>query len=85
MSSCSSQHRVKQWTYEGIAATRARMETKQVIPERNILRADNMVDPTGFHCLNDSGQSLGISLQLCMPDVSPASARLLWALTGDSG
>jgi hypothetical protein len=48
MSSGSSQRRVIQRTDEGIAATRARMENTQVIPERNILRADIMVAPLDF-------------------------------------
>jgi hypothetical protein len=47
-SSGSFQHKVRQRTDEGIATTRARMENKQVIPERNILRANIMVAPLDF-------------------------------------
>jgi hypothetical protein len=43
MSSDSSLLRVRQRTEEGIAATKDRMENRQVIPERNIVRADIMV------------------------------------------
>jgi hypothetical protein len=39
---------VKQRTDEGIAATRARMETRLVIIERNVLKADVMVLPFDF-------------------------------------
>jgi hypothetical protein len=38
MSSGSSQHRVRQRTEEGIAATRARVENRQAIPERSVVR-----------------------------------------------
>jgi hypothetical protein len=48
MSSASSQCKARQRTDEGIAATRARMESRQVIPERNIVKADVMVAPLDF-------------------------------------
>jgi hypothetical protein len=48
MSSGISQHRVRQRIDEGIAATRARMENRQAIPERNVLRADIMMAPLDF-------------------------------------
>jgi len=43
MSSGSSQRRVRQRTKEGIAATRARVENRQAIPEKSVVRADIMV------------------------------------------
>jgi hypothetical protein len=48
MSSGSSQRKVRQRTEEGIAATRARMENRQVILDRNILRVDITVAPLNF-------------------------------------
>jgi hypothetical protein len=45
MSTGSSQRRVRQRTEEGIAATRARIENRQAIPERNVVRANVMVAP----------------------------------------
>jgi hypothetical protein len=48
MSSGSSQRRVRQRTNEGIAATRARVETRPMIIERNVLRANVMVPPFDF-------------------------------------
>jgi hypothetical protein len=45
MSSGSSQHRARQRTEGGLAATRARVENKQAIPERSVVRADIMVAP----------------------------------------
>jgi hypothetical protein len=48
MSSGNSQCRVRQRTDEGIATTKARMESRQVISERNIVRADIMVAPLDF-------------------------------------
>jgi hypothetical protein len=48
MSSGSSQHRVRQRTKEGIATTRARVETRPMIIERNVLRADVLVPPFDF-------------------------------------
>jgi len=48
MSCGSSQRRVRQRTDAGLAATRARIESRQVIPERNIVRADVMVAPLDF-------------------------------------
>jgi hypothetical protein len=44
----NSQRKVRQRTNEGIAATRARMANKQLIPERNILIPDIMVAPLDF-------------------------------------
>jgi hypothetical protein len=43
MSASRSQRRVGQRTEEGIAATRAKIENRQAIPERNVVRADVMV------------------------------------------
>jgi hypothetical protein len=48
MSSGNSQRRVRQRTDEGIAATRARMESRQVISGRNIVRANVMIASLGF-------------------------------------
>jgi hypothetical protein len=48
MSYGSSQRRVRQRTDAGLAATRARIESRQVIPERNIVSADVMVAPLDF-------------------------------------
>jgi hypothetical protein len=48
MSSGSSQRKVRQMTKEGIAATRDCMENRQVIPKRNIVRADIMVAALDF-------------------------------------
>jgi hypothetical protein len=48
MTSGCSQRKVRQRTKGGIAATRDRMENRQVIPERNIVRADIMVAPLDF-------------------------------------
>lgn len=48
MSSSSPQRGVRQMTGEGIATTRARMESRQVILERNIVRTDLMVAPLDF-------------------------------------
>jgi hypothetical protein len=45
MSSSSSQCRVCQKTEKGIAATGARIENRQAIPKRNVVRADVMVAP----------------------------------------
>jgi len=45
MSISSFQRRVRQRTDEGIAAARARIENRQAIPERNVVRADVMVAP----------------------------------------
>jgi hypothetical protein len=45
MSASSSQRKDRQRMEEGIAATRARVETRSVIIERNVLRADIMVPP----------------------------------------
>jgi hypothetical protein len=52
------------------------MEGRQVIPKRNSVKADVMVAPL-FYCSDYSGQSLGLSLPLCMPDLSPAATRFL--------
>jgi len=49
MFSGNSQCRVRQRTDEGIATTKARMESRQVIPERNIVRVDIMVAPLDFN------------------------------------
>jgi hypothetical protein len=38
----------RQLSEEGIVATRAKVETKPVIIERNVLRADVMVPPFDF-------------------------------------
>jgi hypothetical protein len=43
MSGSSSQCRVRKRTEEGIAASRARIANKPVIPERSVVRADVMV------------------------------------------
>jgi hypothetical protein len=48
LSSSSSQRRVRQRIEEGIAATMDHMTNQQVIPERNIVRADIMVAPLDF-------------------------------------
>lgn len=42
MSASSSQHRVRQRTEDGIGPTRARVETRIVIIERNVLKVDIM-------------------------------------------
>jgi hypothetical protein len=43
MSADSSQHRVQQRTDEARAASLAKIENRQVIPERNVLKADVML------------------------------------------
>jgi hypothetical protein len=48
MSSGSFQPRVRQRIDEGIVATRARMESRQVIPKWNIVRTYVMVAPSHF-------------------------------------
>jgi len=48
MSSSSSQGRVRQRTEAGLEATRAMVEHRQVIIERNVVRADVMVPPFSF-------------------------------------
>jgi hypothetical protein len=48
MSDNSSQHRVRQKTEEARAASSAKVENMQVIPKRNVLRADVMVAPLDF-------------------------------------
>jgi len=48
MSSSNSQRRIWWRTEEGITATRAKVETRLVIIERNVLRADVMVPPFDF-------------------------------------
>jgi hypothetical protein len=45
MSASSSQRRVWQRTEEVIAASKAKIDNKQAIPERNVVRADVMVAP----------------------------------------
>jgi hypothetical protein len=45
MSASSSYRRVHQMTEEGIATTRARIENRQAIPKRNVVRANVMVAP----------------------------------------
>ncbi len=45
MSASSSQRKVRQRTEEGIVATRARIENRQAISKRNVVRADVMVAP----------------------------------------
>jgi len=45
MSAGSSQRRVCQRTEAGLAANRARIENRQAISERNVVRADVMVAP----------------------------------------
>jgi hypothetical protein len=48
MYTSSSLHKVRQRAEEGIAASKARVETKTVIIERNFLRADIMAPPFDF-------------------------------------
>jgi hypothetical protein len=48
MSADSSQHRVRQRTAEAVNATLAKVENKQAIPERNVLKADISVAPLDF-------------------------------------
>jgi hypothetical protein len=45
MSASNSQHRLSQRTKEGVAASKARIANRPVIPERNVVRADVMVAP----------------------------------------
>jgi hypothetical protein len=45
MSAGSPQRRVRQRTEEDVAAFRARIMNRAVIPERNVIRADIMVAP----------------------------------------
>jgi hypothetical protein len=45
MSANSSQHRVGQRTEEARTASLAKVENRQTVPERNVLRADVMVAP----------------------------------------
>jgi hypothetical protein len=45
MSAGSSQRRVHQRTEAGLVANRARIENRQAILERNVVRADVMVAP----------------------------------------
>jgi len=45
MSAGSSQRKVRQMKKAGLAATRARIENRQVIPEKNVVCADVMVAP----------------------------------------
>jgi hypothetical protein len=57
-------------------------EYRQVIPKRNILRADIMVAP--LDCIAQMTQdNHWLPLQLCMLGVTQASAGLLWAFRGD--
>ncbi len=46
MSASSSQCRVHQRTEEGLEATRAKVENRQVLIERNVVKAGVMVAPT---------------------------------------
>jgi hypothetical protein len=48
MSASSSQRRVLQRIEEGLEASKARVETKPVIIERNIVRVDVMIPPFDF-------------------------------------
>jgi hypothetical protein len=48
MSSNSSQNRVRQWTEASIEATKAREENRQVIIERNVVKANVMISPFSF-------------------------------------
>jgi hypothetical protein len=48
MSTDSSRLSVRQRTDEGLAANRARMEARQVIPEWNAVRANVLVAPLDF-------------------------------------
>jgi hypothetical protein len=48
MSASISQCRVRQRTEVGLEATRAKVEHRQVIIERNVVRADVMVSPLSF-------------------------------------
>jgi hypothetical protein len=45
MSAGSSQYRVRQRKEEVLVANRTRIENRQAIPERNVVRADVMVAP----------------------------------------
>jgi hypothetical protein len=45
MSTGSPQHRVQQRTEEDVAALRAKIMNRAVIPERNVVHADIMVAP----------------------------------------
>jgi hypothetical protein len=48
ISSSSSQHRVRQRTEEGQAATMAKVANKQALTKRNVLKADIMRPPLDF-------------------------------------
>jgi hypothetical protein len=48
MSASSSRLRVRQRIDDGLETTRARMEHKQMIIERNVVRADVMIAPFDF-------------------------------------
>lgn len=48
MSTDSSQHKVRQLTEEARAASLAKVQNRQAIPERNVLRADVMVAPMDY-------------------------------------
>jgi hypothetical protein len=48
MFASSSQCRVRQRTKEGLESTRARVETRPMIIERNVVKADVMIPPFDF-------------------------------------
>jgi hypothetical protein len=48
MSASNSQRSVRQRTEEGLEATRARVETRPVIIQRNVVKADVMIPPFDF-------------------------------------
>jgi len=48
MSARSSQRRVHQRTEEGLEATRVKVENRQMLIERNVVRDDVMVVPFDF-------------------------------------
>jgi hypothetical protein len=74
MSASSSQCKVRQWTQEDFEDARARAERRQVIMERNVIRADVLVAP--FSCGNN---------QILMPECSKSTSMLsvvynIWSL-----
>jgi hypothetical protein len=70
MSSDNSPSRVRERVEESVADRRLCMEKRQVLSERNLLRVD-LRDP------DDSGESVGVSLQLCLLGFSRTGARIL--------
>jgi hypothetical protein len=70
MSADSSQSKVRQRTDEARAASLAKVENRQAVPKRNVLKADVMVAPLDFIVEISQGQPLGLVLQLCLHSLS---------------